>query len=189
MKECVSLQRLKINQIIFLTLKNIAFACINHYLCRIEPALIFKTHKMEKIIVAVDFSDIATLAIDYAASFALAFKSHVHILHVEPPALSYIGNEILPPVMPMENEEENERVKRDLLAMAEYLQQRGVDADYELVKGPIAETIVEIATNYQADLIILGAHNHGFLYRAFIGSVSTGVLKHSPCPVMIIPAK
>ena len=73
--------------------------------------------------------------------------------------------------------------------MAEYLQQRGVDADYELVKGPIAETIVEIATNYQADLIILGAHNHGFLYRAFIGSVSTGVLKHSPCPVMIIPAK
>ncbi len=144
---------------------------------------------MEKIIVAVDLSDIATLAIDYAASFALAFKSHVHILHVEAPVLSYVGNEIVPPVMPIENEAENERIKRDLCSMAEYLQQRGVDADYELAKGPIAETIVEIATNYQADLIVLGAHNHGFLYRAFIGSVSTGVLKHSPCPVMIIPAK
>lgn len=144
---------------------------------------------MDKILVAVDLSDMATVAVDYAASFATAFKSHIHILHVEAPATSYIGNEIVPPVLPVENEEENERIRRDLSAMAEYLHQRGLKADYELAKGLVIETIIEKANDYQADLIIMGAHNHGFIYRAFIGSVSSGVLKHSNCPVMIIPGK
>jgi len=144
---------------------------------------------MDKIIVAVDLSDLATVAIDYAASFARAFKSHVHILHVEAPVPSYIGNEIIPPVFPVENKEELERIANDLASMSEYLQQHGVEADYELSKGPVIETIIEKAFGYNADLIIMGAHNHGFLYRAFIGSVSTGVLKQSPCPVMIIPGK
>lgn len=144
---------------------------------------------MEKIIVAVDLSDIASVAVDYAASFALAFKSHVHILHVEVPVPAYIGNEIVQPVIPSVSEEELNRIRKDLSAIVDHLHQRGVKADFELVKGPVIETIIEKAAKYKADLIIMGAHNHGFLYRAFIGTVSTGVLKHSPCPVLIIPAK
>jgi nucleotide-binding universal stress UspA family protein len=143
---------------------------------------------MKKILVAVDLSDIASKAIDYAASFAGVFKSQVHILHVEVPVPAYIGNEIVQPVMPFDDAEEEESVKNDLSAMAEYMHQKGIEADYELAKGPIVEIIVEKATQLRADLIILGAHNHGFLYRAFIGSVCSGVSKHSPCPVMIIPA-
>lgn len=144
---------------------------------------------MEKILVAVDLSDLSTVAVDYAASFAGAFKSHIHILHVEAPIPAYIGNEIVPPVIPVENEEELVQIQRDLSAITEYLHQRGLKADYELAKGPIIETIIEKAKSYKADLVIMGAHNHGFLYRAFIGSVSTGVIRHSPCPVMIIPGK
>ena len=30
-------------------------------------------------------------------------------------------------------------------------------------------------------------HSHGFLYRAFIGSVSEELLKDPPCPIMVIP--
>lgn len=144
---------------------------------------------MNKIIVAVDLSDVATVALDHTVSFARAFKSHVRILHVEVPIPTYIGNEIVQPVLPTDNEEELERIRKDLLAMVDYLSQRGVEADFELVKGPIVESIIEKAASYNANLIILGAHNHGFLYRAFIGSVCSGVVKHSPCPVLIIPSK
>jgi len=144
---------------------------------------------MDKIIVAVDLSDVATVALNHTVAFALAFKSQVRILHVEVPVPTYIGNEIVQPVLPADNEEEMELVRKDLLVMVDHLKQHGVEADYELVKGPIVETIVEKAANYNADLIVLGAHNHGFLYRAFIGSVCSGVVKHSPCPVMIIPSK
>lgn len=144
---------------------------------------------MNKIIVAVDLSDVATVALDQTVSFARAFKSHVLILHVEVPVPTYIGNEIVQPVIPTDNEEEMTLIKKDLSAMVDYLNQRGVEAEYELKKGPIVDTIIEKAAGYNADLIILGAHNHGFLYRAFIGSVCSGVVKHSPCPVLIIPSK
>jgi len=144
---------------------------------------------MDKILVAVDLSDVASVAVDYAALLAGAFKSHVHILHVEVPVPTYIGNEIVQPVIPTDNEEELERIRKDLASIADHLKQKGVEADYELLKGPIVETIIERAASYNADIIVLGAHNHGFLYRAFIGSVCSGVVKHSPCPVLIIPSK
>jgi len=144
---------------------------------------------MDKIIVAVDLSDVATVALDHTVSLARAFKSHVHILHVEVPLPSYIGNEIVQPVLPTDNEEELNRVKMELSSMVDYLKEKGVEVDYELVQGPIVETIIEKAASYNADLIILGAHNHGFLYRAFIGSVCSGVVKHTPCPVLIVPSK
>jgi len=144
---------------------------------------------MDKIIVAVDLSDLASAAVESAAKMAAAFKSKVRILHVEVPVPTYIGNEIVQPVLPIDDEEENNRISKDLASMAEYLQKKGIEADFELVKGPVVESIIEKAESYNADLIILGAHNHGFLYRAFIGSVCTGVVKHSPCAVMIIPSK
>ena len=144
---------------------------------------------MNKIIVAVDLSDVATVTLDQTVSFAKAFNSHVRILHVEVPIPTYIGNEIVQPVIPTDNEEELERIRKDLSAMVDHLGQLGIEADYELVKGPIVESIIDNAAIYNADMIILGAHNHGFLYRAFIGSVCSGVVKHSPCPVLIIPSK
>ncbi len=144
---------------------------------------------MEKIIVAVDLSDVATVVLDHTVKYARAFKCHVHILHVEVPLPSYVGNEIVQPVLPTENEEEMSRVRMELSSMVDYLKEREVEVDYELVQGPIVETIIEKAASYNADLIILGAHNHGFLYRAFIGSVCTGVVKNSPCPVLIVPSK
>ena len=144
---------------------------------------------MDKIIVAVDLSDLASAAVESAAKMATAFKSKVRILHVEVPVPTYIGNEIVQPVLPIDDEEENNRISKDLASMAEYLQKKGIEAEFELVKGPVVESIIEKAESYNADLIILGAHNHGFLYRAFIGSVCTGVVKHSPCAVMIIPSK
>lgn len=143
---------------------------------------------MDKILVAADLSDLSRSAIEYAAKMATAFKSHVHILHVVVPVPTYIGNEVVQPVLPAESEEELEEVKADLESMSEYLRSRNIESDFEVLKGPVVETIIEKANSYQADLIILGAHNHGFLYRAFIGSVCSGVIKHSGCPVVTIPS-
>jgi nucleotide-binding universal stress UspA family protein len=144
---------------------------------------------MEKIIVAVDLSDLATAVIEYAASTAKAFRSQIRILHVVAPIPSYIGNEIAPQVIPAENKEEIERMNQELSAMAEYLQKQGIEAHYELAHGPVIETILESAGSFNADLIVMGAHSHGFLYRAFMGSVCSGVVKHSHIPVLIIPGK
>jgi len=81
---------------------------------------------MEKILVAVDLSDLAALVVETAASFAHAFNCRVHIIYVEAPSASYIGNEIVPPVFPVENEEELNRIKTDLKAMSTHLHKKQI---------------------------------------------------------------
>jgi nucleotide-binding universal stress UspA family protein len=142
---------------------------------------------MKKILAAVDFSDLATMVIDQAGMQAKAFGGEIVVLHVSPPTPAFIGNEISPPVLIEHRDEEIERIKNDLEAMVRYIQERGIKASYDFLQGPIIDTIVEKAEEFKADLVVMGAHNHGFLYRAFIGSISSGVMKISRCPVLIIP--
>jgi nucleotide-binding universal stress UspA family protein len=58
----------------------------------------------------------------------------------------------------------------------------------EIVQGPVEETIVRIAQDYHADMIVMPtAGQHGFL-DALRGSTTERVLRQAPCPVLAIPA-
>lgn len=144
---------------------------------------------MKKILVAVDLSDLAASLMEHAASQALAFGSTVKILYVEPPVPAFIGTEMSPPVNVEPSAEESVRISDELAAMVKFLEDKGVKASYEYAYGPIIDTIVEKATIEAADLLIVGAHSHGIFYRAFIGSISSGLVKVSPCPVLLIRGK
>ena len=72
--------------------------------------------------------------------------------------------------------------------MAETLNGAGLQAEALLVQGPTVETLMEVAGNVGADLIIMGSHGKSALYRAFIGSVSEQMLRESKVPVMIVPS-
>ena len=52
--------------------------------------------------------------------------------------------------------------------------------------GRPARIIVETATEWEADLIVVGSHGHGFWARNMLGSVSDSVLHHAPCSVLIV---
>jgi nucleotide-binding universal stress UspA family protein len=53
--------------------------------------------------------------------------------------------------------------------------------------GPPAETIVEVAREKEASLILLSAGRRRLLSRLFSGSVPERVVRHSPVPVLVIP--
>ena len=57
---------------------------------------------------------------------------------------------------------------------------------YLTLAGPPAQTIVEKAEDWKADLIIVGSHGRGFWTRALIGSVSNRVLDHAHCSVLVV---
>ncbi len=144
---------------------------------------------MKKILVAVDFSDLAALLIEHAASQALAFGSEVLILHIEPPVPAFIGTEMSPPITVEPSPDENTRIREELESMRKYLENKGIKTSAEYLQGPVISTMVDTLIEYEADLLIIGAHSHGILYRAFIGSISSGVIKVSPCPVLLIREK
>jgi nucleotide-binding universal stress UspA family protein len=56
----------------------------------------------------------------------------------------------------------------------------------KVVRGSPAQTIIEEAENWGADLIIMGSHGYGFWQRALLGSVSDAVVHHAPCSVLVV---
>jgi len=144
---------------------------------------------MKKILVPVDFSDLATDVIEKAGEIAKAFGSEVYILHICVPD-TYVSEDA--PLQPMISNpclDEMVREEHDLRAMAHYLLEQGINARSALIHGPIVSTILHEAKSFGSDLIVIGTQSHGILYRTFIGSVSNGVLHQSSCPVMIIPQR
>lgn len=62
-----------------------------------------------------------------------------------------------------------------------------LDTDEALVEfGDPATRIVDVATEHEIDLIIVGTRDRGAFHRFFSGSVSRDVLEHAPCPVLIV---
>jgi nucleotide-binding universal stress UspA family protein len=73
--------------------------------------------------------------------------------------------------------------------MAGAVKEQGLQAEALLVQGPTTETLLEEVERLQIDLIVMGSHGRGGLYKAFVGSVSEQVLDKSPVPVLIVPSK
>jgi nucleotide-binding universal stress UspA family protein len=56
------------------------------------------------------------------------------------------------------------------------------------VRGHPVEAICRTAGKADPGLLVIGAHGWGRMRRALHGSVSTGVLHHARCPVLVVPA-
>ena len=56
----------------------------------------------------------------------------------------------------------------------------------ELVDGYPAEVILRRATELKCDLIVLGAHEHGYS-QTFLGTVAKRVLRRSKIPTLVVP--
>ena len=46
--------------------------------------------------------------------------------------------------------------------------------------------IVALAKELGADLIVMGCRGHRRIRRVIEGSVSNGVIRHAPCPVLVV---
>jgi len=59
----------------------------------------------------------------------------------------------------------------------------------ELRRGPVVETILEVARQIGPDLIVMPTAGHQDLYDELRGSTTEQVLREAPCPVLAIPSK
>ncbi|MBP8810277.1 MAG: universal stress protein [Kofleriaceae bacterium] len=64
----------------------------------------------------------------------------------------------------------------------------GRSLGFALRHGPAHEVVVDAATDRGADLIAVGSHRAGGVRRLLLGSVSTQVMRHAPCSVLIVHA-
>jgi nucleotide-binding universal stress UspA family protein len=58
--------------------------------------------------------------------------------------------------------------------------------DKRIEVGDIEATICRVAEELGVDVIVVGSHGRTGLNRLFLGSVSEHVVRHAPCPVLVV---
>jgi nucleotide-binding universal stress UspA family protein len=61
-----------------------------------------------------------------------------------------------------------------------------VDRRIELGSDGVAEAICAVATELGVDAIVIGSHARSGLGRLLLGSTSEHVVRHAPCPVLVV---
>ena len=141
-----------------------------------------------KILLAIDGSEDAALAVSTAADIAQKTDSELHVVYVGP-SLEYVG--MGPPEIgdiPAPTQEQLSAEARELLD-AEVEQVKAVGgtvAQAHLRLGTPDREIVDLAEEIGVRLVVMGSRGLGVIRRALMGSVSDSVVRHAHCPVLVM---
>jgi nucleotide-binding universal stress UspA family protein len=148
------------------------------------------------VVVGVDYSVACELALAQALeTTSTAPRAELHVVHVTSTFPALVGVEpvadsTLPVNTPGEVQRELERhVDR---CICEFASHRSPSAPlpnrvvcHVRFASP-AEEIAELARELEAHLVIVGTHGRRGISRMLVGSVAEGVVRLSPCPVLVV---
>jgi len=138
---------------------------------------------MRSILVPVDFSERSRSLIQYAAAFAARFGASLVLLHVVdhidiPSRVAYMATGLQLVVL--------ERGIRQLQELAQRSLPPGIQAERIVRVGTPYDVIRRVASLEHTDLIIIATRTHGGLQRILLGSTAARVVRHAPCPVLVL---
>jgi nucleotide-binding universal stress UspA family protein len=137
-----------------------------------------------KILVATDGSKTATAAVGHAAELArLAASPEVVIIHLCPGCTIDVDTEGLNRELAQKVLDEAAAAFKETKASVKTV----LEVDYP--PESLGAAIVEIAASENADLIVLGSRGLSEFKGMLLGSVSSKVVQHAHCPVLIVKNK
>ncbi|MDF2418725.1 universal stress protein [Acinetobacter beijerinckii] len=141
----------------------------------------------QKILVAIDDSEISVNVIQQAAQLAKALNSEITVVEVMTldPFLSeaYLrmgqSNELI--------ERVRSYVQENLTKVEKKFEELGLTVATQVLEGfSIHDEIIGAAQNLGADLIIMGSHGRTGFKKFILGSVAQKVLGESHIPVLVV---
>ena len=144
---------------------------------------------MKTILVAIENivgARLTSPAIEHTVELAHSFSSKVWLVHVVPRLGTTpftVPREVLRDEAAGELHHEHKVMQRLTAA----LRDRGINATALLVEGVTVKTILEEAERLDADLIVVGSHSHGLLYRTLLDGTGERLLNKSTRPILFIP--
>ena len=154
----------------------------------------------QKILVAIDISDMRQKVVREAISLSQVKQTQIMLLHVLsteeensplpiPVNLTDLypaaGNELTLEAWRAEWEKFERQGWIILEHHAQETQSAGIATEYKQISGSPGRIICKLAREWQADLIVMGHRGRSGLPELLLGSVSNYVLHHAPCSVMI----
>ncbi len=144
---------------------------------------------MKSILVPVDFSKATELVLRATVTMAKALDARVTVMNVAPREADLLGRQFTRKVITEPVPEDVRERYDNLMACAKQLEDADVVVKPLLLRDDRVRGVISEVEREKADLIIMGSHGRGALYRRIVGSVSEGVMREAKCPVLIIPSK
>jgi len=130
---------------------------------------------LHRILYCTDFSDCSEQAFDHAASLAAEYKAELTLLHV------------------LEGISDSADIENEIAKVMESLEKRispetskNCVTKAEVRIGKAYQQIIELALEWQTDLIIMGVRGRHALDLAVFGSTTYRVVQLGPCPVLVV---
>jgi nucleotide-binding universal stress UspA family protein len=160
-----------------------------------------------RMLVPTDFSDPAHHALRCAIEEARLHRASVTLLHVVPPSAGtdvyyvtgapaagpqagydpVVGGRLGAPMPPPPTVVRRDYNEEALTRLRDLIPDDSRDTwAVEIAIGHPAETIVRMAEERQADLIVMGTHGRTGLQHVLLGSVAEKVVRLAPCPVLTV---
>jgi nucleotide-binding universal stress UspA family protein len=144
--------------------------------------------EMKPVMLATDGSPTAAKAAETAVELARKLQTDLVIVSVwDIPYPAYSAMGFAPVPMNEElarlGEAEAGKALGEAAARAE---KAGVETRTAILRGFPVEAICEAADRFAPLFLVIGSHGWGAVKRALFGSVSTGVLHHAHCPVLVV---
>lgn len=136
-----------------------------------------------KILVATDGSERAHYTLEMAAELARKTASELHVVHVgllspwvHPDTLSEAQYTTL-------KEEAQARLDQGVAQLTEL---GGGVAAAHLRMGRVDAEVIELSEELGVGMIIVGNRGQGTVQRILLGNDAESIVRHAPCPVMVV---
>lgn len=140
---------------------------------------------MRKLLVAVDGSEPASRAVEYAVALAKAYGISLHLVTVLPDPIIYgeiqvyVSHERF-------NELQLEQGQALLKAAIAQANEAGLSPTSEVMIGDIASAIIGAAKTQDCDGIVMGTRGMGAISNLFMGSIAIKVVHLAETPVTLV---
>lgn len=141
-----------------------------------------------RVLVAIDGSACADVAVELTAAIPWPAGTSVHVTEVVETGAGLYGNvyaaELVLQVESLEEDVRREAADAVARTVAR-LREAGLDATGDVLRGRPSAAIVQAAKDLDVDLIVVGSRGHGAIESMLLGSVSAEIVDHSSVPVLV----
>jgi nucleotide-binding universal stress UspA family protein len=146
-----------------------------------------------RIIIGLDGSPDAELAMEAVAERTWPAGSEAHLITVMDNRLSILTPSLIPRLArwasAADSDDDQGWVDRMMKAATDKLQTAGLKSSCEVVSGAPSQRLLDAAVDWQADCIVMGARGLTGIERFLIGSVSSDVAVRANCSVEVVRPK
>lgn len=145
---------------------------------------------MQKILVGYDDGSLSQKALETAIELARSTKAEIFIVSALDIPLYISSPDLLPPdnVSITKFFYDNSRLYFGKIQeqAAARVKEAGLNVTTKILEGNPGKSLVWYAEEINADLIAVGSNNRGALDKFFLGSVSSYIIHHAKCMVLVV---